>query len=388
MSGGWLHKRGNIWYGRVRRKASTFEKSLETGSKTIARERLNRWIEELTAAEWGEKPRHTFDQAVKRFITEHFPTVRPSTATRYNISICHLIDHFQGVYLDEIGSERLYDFEMKRRKTVETPTVRRDLACLRTLFTCAETWNWVTKNPIKTYLRGRAKSLPENPPRNRVLTHQEEANLIASATEWSKHPRPDGRKPVPWDVIIPVAIDTGLRKEEMFSLERDTQLQLDRREIFIPNPKSKSGRGRSFPILDRSFVLLESLSARPGKPWVFHRKDGNRYSQKSPYVWESFKKIVAHAGIMDLTIHDLRRTCGCRLLQDRRMSMEEVSKWLGHSSITVTERVYAFLQVEHLHRAVERTRDNAVTLPPGDKRGDRVDGFSNQRFVRKRFLRE
>jgi integrase len=135
-------------------------------------------------------------------------------------------------------------------------------------------------------------------------------------------------------------------------------------------------------------VLLQPLTAFACKSWVFHRIDGNRCSKHSSYVWESFKKIVKHAGIEDLTIHDLRRTCGCRLLQDRRMSMEEVSKWLGHSSIRVTERVHAFLEVEHLHRAVERTRGNAVTLPPGGIRGGGVSGFSNQRFVRQRLLHD
>ncbi|MBX9590326.1 MAG: hypothetical protein K2X43_13545 [Hyphomonadaceae bacterium] len=59
--------------------------------------------------------------------------------------------------------------------------------------------------------------------------------------------------------------------------------------------------------------------------------------------------------------HDVRRTCGCRLLQGvvidgvmRKLSMERVSKWLGHSSITVTERHYAFLTVDDLHEAVRQ----------------------------------
>lgn len=43
-------------------------------------------------------------------------------------------------------------------------------------------------------------------------------------------------------------------------------------------------------------------------------------------------------------------------------TMDEVAKWLGHSSVRVTERHYAFLRVEHLHRALAR---NVVKLKRG-----------------------
>jgi integrase/recombinase XerD len=50
--------------------------------------------------------------------------------------------------------------------------------------------------------------------------------------------------------------------------------------------------------------------------------------------------------------HDLRRTCGCRLLQDKGFTMVQVSKWLGHASVRVTEKHYAFLYVDDLERAL------------------------------------
>lgn len=384
MSGGTLRKRGTVWYGRIRRQGKEHEKSLDTGSKTVAKERLTRWLESLKAAEWGERPRRTFEEVMQRFMGEHYTLIRPATADRYDSSLEHLAAHFKDKHLDEITSERLYAYEMKRRGQVQPPTIRRDLACLRKMFSCARAWEWTRDNPVADYLQGHGKGLKENPPRNRVLSHQEEANLIGSAIEWVERPRSDERYPVPWHVIIPAAIDSGLRKEELFSLEHKTQLRLDRSEFFIPAKSAKSGRDRSVPILDRTRGLITSLPVFLGKPWVFHRADGNRYSPKSPYVWESFQKIRKNAGIEDLTLHDLRRTCGCRLLRDRRMSMEEVSKWLGHSSIKVTERVYAFLEIDHLHQAVERTSGNVVTLPKGDTRVDKVIGFSNKTLAEQR----
>src|SRR5215472_11285069 len=69
---------------------------------------------------------------------------------------------------------------------------------------------------------------------------------------------------------------------------------------------------------------------------------------------KALRKFVAKlpSDIKPFMWHDLRRTCGCRLLQDYGLSMELVSTWLGHSSITVTERHYAFLKVDHLQRAI------------------------------------
>lgn len=42
--------------------------------------------------------------------------------------------------------------------------------------------------------------------------------------------------------------------------------------------------------------------------------------------------------------------------------MEEVSNWLGHSSVKVTERHYAFLGIEHLHEAVQRSEARVIEL--------------------------
>jgi hypothetical protein len=45
------------------------------------------------------------------------------------------------------------------------------------------------------------------------------------------------------------------------------------------------------------------------------------------------------------------------------MNMAEVSQWLGHSSVRITERVYAFLSVDQLHRAVQATEARLAYRP-------------------------
>ena len=58
------------------------------------------------------------------------------------------------------------------------------------------------------------------------------------------------------------------------------------------------------------------------------------------FVSHKFKKEARRLGILDMRFHDLRRTFGYNLIRQGR-PIYEVSKLLGHSSVTTTERHYA-----------------------------------------------
>ena len=58
--------------------------------------------------------------------------------------------------------------------------------------------------------------------------------------------------------------------------------------------------------------------------------------------------------------HDLRRTFGCRRLQDDGLKMEQVQLLLGHGSVTVTEKAYAFLRVDDVERALTKAGTGAA----------------------------
>lgn len=68
---------------------------------------------------------------------------------------------------------------------------------------------------------------------------------------------------------------------------------------------------------------------------------------------------MAAAGLKDVRWHDLRRTCGCRRIQDHGWKLEEVKALLGHSSVVVTEKIYAFLRVEDLEAVRSPDRHKA-----------------------------
>lgn len=327
-----LYKRGKVWWGRAQRQNKEQRRSLGTANREIAERRFRQWLADLDASKWGDRPRKTFEEAAERFIKEHLTTVKPSTAIRYGVSLKNLAGHFAGKALDEIKSAELSEFETARRMAGLTPsTIRRDLACLSGVFMSAIDWEWIDDggNPVTSYMRRRAKrGLKEAPARTRYLSPEEEARLLEAATD------------APRQAMI-LAIDTGLRREELFSL---TWAQVDQIRGRISTTKqTKTNRQRYVPLPRRSAQILAQQPRHLDCPFVLRNPDtGTRYAQMN----KGLKAAMRRAKIEDFCWHDLRRTAGCRWLQRDGKTMEEVSVLLGHTNVKITAERYAFLKSE------------------------------------------
>ena len=209
---------------------------------------------------------------------------------------------------------------------------------------CAVDWEWIDANPVPGQMKNRRKKgLKESPPRTRYLTHTEEDKLLLNAT-------PDVRR------AIMFALDTGLRREEQFGLTWD-RVDMARARIVLPRELTKSRHPREVPFIGRTAQITAQMPRHIRSPFVFWHEDGRRYQTMN----KGLKAAARRAGIKDLKWHDLRRTFGCRRLQDDRMSTEQVGMLLGHHSVTVTERSYAFLTIDsiesHLTKAGTGTAD-------------------------------
>jgi integrase/recombinase XerD len=346
-----IYKRGETFWGRVSYKGKDCRKSLETTSASIARQRLLTFVADVKAGKWGDKPRRKFEDAANKFIDEHFPRIKHNSAKRYRVSLMNLLDGLHVEFLDEIGSAALSDFEVRRRKAgVSNGTIRRDLMCLSSLFGCAVDWEWMSDNPAATYLRkAKKRGLVEAEPRSRFLSHDEE-NLVFEHIAQKRGSVKGDRDTHGWmmaQAAIATGIDTGLREEEQFSLEWPN-VNLKAREVTITWKTAKSSRSRTVPLLPRTAALLAALPRSEHSQYVFWHGTGERYR----HMYRQLKRIAHAISLHDIEWHDLRRTCGVRLLRDHHLSMERVSLWLGHSGIRITEKVYAFLAVDDLHKAV------------------------------------
>jgi len=167
-------------------------------------------------------------------------------------------------------------------------------------------WNWGLKQGLitKAYkLEGDTKGES----RSRVLSDSELKTLL------------DEIKDNRFNLFVRFAYYTGARSGEIRSISREN--------IFSNHivAYGKSGK-RLIKLNNQAQEILDGLD----ELWDY-TKD---------FVSHKFKKEARRLGIPDIRFHDLRRTFGYNLIRQGR-PIYEVSKLLGHSSVTTTERHYA-----------------------------------------------
>ena len=199
--------------------------------------------------------------------------------------------------------------------------------------------------------------------------------------------------PLPARLLYQVAIYTGLRAGEMWALRwEQVRLVGDRPQLTVAKSNkrrsTKSGKVRPVPLLPAALAALQQWHQNCGEPrsgLVWPGADGRQRPRGDDGGWAdrsrgkqpSQRGHRSLAGInREVRFHDLRHTCASHLIQGswgRRWTLEEVRDFLGHSSITVTQR-YAHQDPAALHAAAAATQHGlhaaaAATLPVAPKEG-------------------
>ena len=151
---------------------------------------------------------------------------------------------------------------------------------------------------------------------------------------------------------IILAIETGLRKEELFSLTL-SGIDLTRREIRLDH--TKSGIPRRVPLSDTAITTIKALldqPQRPNTPYLFAKADGSRFVDMK----NGFVAACKRAGLTDFRWHDLRHTFASWFVQDGG-DLYHLSRILGHATVQMTTR-YGHLRTDDLHAELRRVAQN------------------------------
>jgi len=230
-----------------------------------------------------------------------------------------------GSMIEEYKAERLS--EGKKEATVGL-----EMRHLRRIFYQAMKWKMMDNNPVVGVKHPKKDII-----KVRYLTKAEIKRLVEAihrAEDWD------------FENLVQAYLNTGTRRNELlppyFTWDN---VDFNNRQILV---QGKGKRKRYIPMNATLFGILKRL-----------QEDGYKipFEYKPDYVSRRVQKYYQEAVIKGANLHSLRKTFGSLLLQYGKADLYTVSKLLGHSSVTTTEKYYVDLLDENYRLSVGAIED-------------------------------
>lgn len=338
-----------VWYegGRQRRR------STGTTDGRAAEAQLGAFLSERELRQRPAGPAHPSSYPIASALHLYGTLHAPNTAApeRIAYAMVPLVDYWGDQSADAVTPQTCKAYCNWRGKSDSTH--RRELGVLKAALNFA-------------FQEGRLLSvppteLPEQPEgRDRWLTISEAARLLNAA----RTSRSDVRLYLP--LFIQIGLYTGARAGSILSL-RWPQIDLEARRIdFAPigtrRTNKRKVRGQPIP---RQLMTALRLAQKRGTDlgYVVHHNGakiadigGAWDGDPAKRGYGSFGAACKRAGLVDVSPHTLRHTCGTWMAQ-RGVPLHLIGGWLGHRD-TRTTQLYAHHHPDHmeaqLHAAERR----------------------------------
>ena len=113
-------------------------------------------------------------------------------------------------------------------------------------------------------------------------------------------------------------------------------------------PMTKNGSPHTVPLMQEALEILESRKGVDAT-WVFPGTGETGHLVEPKKSWERLRR---DSGLLDLRLHDLRRTMGSWQTREG-VSLSMVGKTLGHKSLQATQ-IYARSDLEPVRAAMDK----------------------------------
>ncbi len=314
-------------------------------SKTTAKQIAEKLERDAREIQNGLQPRPDDSLTLKALTKRFLQSVKlddrsPLTYQRYEKVFTPFEKNMRGnTPIQSITSSQIEDYKLWRKKKVKNPiSLNTELRHLKALFSWAVRQDHLVKSPF-----AGVKMLKEEVRKVRFLSEAEIKKLYETIAE-----KKDQRA---WDLVT-FYLQTGARATEILEVGGFIWESVHDDHIEI---MGKGRKRRQIPLND---TLREILERRRGEPAPF------------PYTYSAVsqalsRKLFHTAKMPDANLHTLRKTAGALLIQGG-VDIYRVSKFLGHSSVKVTEQHYVdLLQADYadMSTILERTTysQNQVT---------------------------
>jgi integrase/recombinase XerD len=261
----------------------------------------------------------TWHEAIKLIVSD-------KTLRRYLVSLSQWSSWLAGKPLASIDPPFLRNLLKERQRMgVTNATIRRDLTALASIFNSAIDEGWIETNPVYLLNRRRIPERREPIP----LPGQHSIKAMRNALpRWLAD-------------MMDFADETGMRQDEIVRLEWSL-IKLDQDEATLYKTKRK--RIRTINFTKEAIAILERQPRSPHSKLVFWHDDGRPYEWVSSRFCAVTRKVAqSDSQFVRFRFHDLRHNFAVRYLRERRGSLYDLQKLLGHSSIKTTEQYLDFL---------------------------------------------
>ena len=309
-------------------------------SEPEAWQELQRINEELYNKRNGiEQPKKTitFEELSKIYLDDYAINKRSGDTDRRYIDL-HLNPHFGQMNLTQVTPHDVNKYvNIRKSERAKGQTINLELSVLRTI------WNvglrskkfLMNENPVITKEHFQDNS---DSKRKRVLGEEEEPKLLKNL--------PSHQVP-----IVQVALNAGMRKQELLKLEI-SHVDFKNKTITITAANNKSKRDDVIPM--NSFVseifktLIEENNGR--SQFMFNK--GNGKYGRIKFIDHGFTKALKEAGIKEFQFRDLRRTFGTRMAK-LGTNPFVLQKLMRHSDIKTTMEHYVQVDSQDMLDAAE-----------------------------------
>jgi integrase len=252
----------------------------------------------------------TVPELIAHFKAHHFPKLKPRTIQTYEL---HL-----NVMMGRVGDleAKLVDKMMARQLKTQ---YGKGPASNRFLVTLSKCWDWgikagyVFENPWSG-----VDHVPEKP--RDMMADEEQLKAILNSIR-QEEPR---LKAYHLLILLTCSRRGEADKMRWKDINGDIWLKTD----------TKNKKGQRVVVPQEALEAIRELPMNNREDLVFSGFQG--FSR-------AWKRILNRAGLTypGIRVHDLRRSVATMLLTQRKATVDQISSMLGHSSVAITQKVYA-----------------------------------------------
>jgi len=267
----------------------------------------------------------TIGELLERYELEEVPKKAPKTQESYIAAIRKLRPVFGHMLITSLKTVHVFQYRDKRGKQAPTAT-NHEIGVLSHAFSKAIEWGLTEDNPIKSKVRKIS-----TPPRRRYVEDWEVDAALTVASPFIK-------------AYVELKLFLGLRRGDMLYI-RHTDLLPEGIEVTPRKTQGTTGKTVIYQWTDELVAAVEeikSLNKGIESEWLFCTRKGKCYmnengrSNSFDSVWQRFMAKALEKTELEerFTEHDLR----AKVASDNEL--DHAQQLLGHSSASMTERVY------------------------------------------------